>query len=110
MQAVNALLALSVEMAALFGWGLIGWHFFDAVPARVAAALFGVGLFALIWGVFAAPKSAHRLHQPWLAPFKAAMFASGALAFWAAGHPWPGLALALAGAAQIALAVALGAL
>lgn len=107
---VNALLAFAVEMVALAGCGLWGWSLFASPRRAAVAALVAAALFAALWGVFAAPKSSRRLRRPWLAPFKAAMFAGGAVALAAAGTPAAGLGLGLAGALQIGLALALDAL
>lgn len=108
MTSVNAVFAFAVEMAALYAWGLLAWTLPRQPVAGALAAATAVALFAVLWGRFAAPRSSRRLQGPALAVFKLAIFAVSAAALWAAGQSRAGLVLGVAGAVQIALALAIG--
>jgi Protein of unknown function (DUF2568) len=101
----NLLLKFLLELAAFAtfaAWGAEAGSGIGAVVLAVAAPLVAV----LLWGRFAAPRSAHRLPRRTRVPFELAIFALAVVALIAVGH----LAIALALAAAIALnAVGLGA-
>lgn len=110
MIALNHAVAFALELALLAVLAVYGWSLADAAVAKWALALVVAGGAALLWGWFAAPKSAARLGGLSLAAFKLAMYGSGALALAALGHPRLAAAFAALSVAQVALAVRLGVL
>jgi hypothetical protein len=106
---VNDVVAFVIEILLLFALGYIG---FQKAPgplwARVAMAVVLPLVMALLWGVFAAPKSRTRLTMPWLLGFKIAAFSAGTWAFYAAGQPMWALAFGAIAAAHLGVATATG--
>jgi hypothetical protein len=91
----NLALKFLLELAAFATWGAdVGSGAF-AVVLAVAAPLVAV----LLWGRFAAPRSAHRLPIGSRIPFELGVFLLATLALLAAGHA----AAAIVFAALVAL-------
>ncbi|MCA9944758.1 MAG: YrdB family protein [Caldilineaceae bacterium] len=91
---VNAGFRFVLELCLLVVFGYWGWRTGENGLLKV---LLGVGapvLAAAAWGMFLAPKSAMRLHEPWLFLGEVVLFG---LAVWA-----------LAGNSRIPLAIAFG--
>lgn len=83
--AIYHVVALGLELALLVA--VAAWSYLTVTGATgIVAAGASVALMALLWGVFAAPKSESRLKGLALLAFKVAAFATGALAFW--GNGW----------------------
>jgi Na+/melibiose symporter-like transporter len=110
MLALNYLLAFVVELAALAAYALWGWGRFDTIATAAPAALASAAGFALLWALFAAPKSSHRLGPVSLLLFKIAVFAGATAALASAGHQTLAFVFAAAAAMHLTLALALGAL
>ena len=95
-----------LELCALAAFAY--WGFERDGSARY---LLGVGsplVAAVVWGVFVSPKARVRVPGGVRLAIEVAFFGLAALALAAAGHPALAGALALAGAANIALLYALG--
>ena len=99
--------ALALELALLFGFGLFGFRFAGGGWAGDLLAAVLVGSAILLWARFAAPRAATRLPAMPLLAFKTAIFALGALAFWAAGWREAALVFGAAAALDLGLAAAL---
>jgi hypothetical protein len=91
---INLGLAFLLELAVLFAVGHWGLTLSQGWPVRSLAGLGGALLMAVLWGVFAAPKAIVPLRGVPDVAFRLAWFGVGAGAFWAAGLPVAGLALA----------------
>jgi Protein of unknown function (DUF2568) len=92
-RAVLLLVAFLLELAVLLAVGYFGFH-----RSGPLAWLLGLGLpllFAVLWGVFAAPHAVRPLHGAVDAAFRIAWFACGAGALALAGQPVAGVALAV---------------
>ncbi len=104
MLALNNLLALLVELAALAACARWGWSRFEGLVPAALAALACAGIFVLLWAIYAAPKSKHRLAPPGLLAFKIAIFTGATAALGATGSAAAAILFALAAASQLALA------
>jgi hypothetical protein len=83
---LNLALALLLELCMLVAYCYWG---FNAGDGWLAGTLLGIGTPAaavILWGVFAAPNSSRRLHEPWLLCFKVMLFGLAAVALSAAGQ------------------------
>lgn len=70
-------------LVALSSWGIISSN---SLMGKLALGV-GIPLLAIVfWGIFAAPKSQHRLSQPALSLFTATLFITSALALFAIGQ------------------------
>ena len=88
--ALKFLLELSA-FAALAYWGATA----ATAPWSVVLAIVAPGAAIVGWGVFAAPKSAHRLPAVTRIPFELAVFALAVVALLVAGAPVAATALAV---------------
>ena len=108
----NLTLRFLLELAALSGFGLAGWHFGDSSFWRWPLALFLPVAAAALWGVFAVPGDPSRSGA---APIPVSggvrlllelfVFCGGAAAYWIAGHNVAALVLAILVAIHYALSV-----
>ena len=102
--AVRFLLELAA-LVALAAWGVHAGH------SALADLALGVGtpmVAAVIWGVYAAPKSPRRLHGPALVVLQLAVLGAGAAALAAAGHEAGAAIFAVVVMANAALLAAWG--
>lgn len=105
---LNNATALILELAAVAAFARWGWRLADGPWLGGLLAILCAGLVIGLWGVLAAPLSAHRLAMPWLLLFKAGVFGAAALTLAGSGRMPLAVALGLVAAAQLSLAVALG--
>jgi hypothetical protein len=108
--AINDMLAFLLEIGALIAIANGVHHTIDQPVLRWIVPGVAVIAVVLLWGRFAAPKSAKRLQGPALLVFKAGVFAAASASILAtAGPAW---AAAYAGLAifQLGLAAAIGSL
>jgi hypothetical protein len=82
---LNLALKFLLELAAFAAFAIWGAHVGSGVAA-VALAVVAPIVAVLLWGRFAAPRSAHRLPLRARAPFELGVFALAALALLASGH------------------------
>ena len=92
--AVNLALRFALELAALAALAYWGFHTGRSLLADLVLGLGAPILAAVVWGVFAAPKSARRLRGGPLLAVQLAVFGAGAVALAATGQV--GLAVAFA--------------
>jgi hypothetical protein len=92
---VNLGIAFLLELAVLVAVGCWGFSLNAGLPVRVLAGLGGAALMAVLWGVFASPRATVPLRGLADLAFRIAWFGIGALAFWVAGVPAAGAALAV---------------
>ncbi len=91
---VNLGVAFLLELAVIFAVGYWGFTQSWGLPMRLLAGFGAALLMAVMWGVFASPKSSVPLHGAANVAFPIAWFGIAALAFWVAGRPIAALALA----------------
>lgn len=100
---LHHLLAFTLELAMLAALGYWGFYGGKKAPEKY---LWGLGLPLLaiaLWWVWAAPKSAHRLEQPYLLVFKLILFGVASFGLYRSGLPT--LAWWLAGLAFVSILV-----
>jgi hypothetical protein len=103
-----ALLAFSVEAAALWAYGAWAFQLPMKLPARIAAALgavVGVGAF---WGLLLAPRARRRLRGAMQPLAKIAVFAGAMILICATRSPLFAVALASLAAVSLALEYLMG--
>lgn len=76
--ALNHILAVLLELAALGAFALWGWAQPEPVALRLTLAAAAAGGVALLWALLAAPKAAGRLAMPGLLAFKLLIFGTAA--------------------------------
>lgn len=86
-QAANLALRFLLELAALAALGYWGFHTGHSALANVALGLGAPLIAAVVWGVFAAPRSDRRLHGPALVAVQLAVLGAGVVALAGAGRP-----------------------
>ncbi len=85
MRAANLALKFLLELAAFASLALWGWR---AGPAssRAVTAIALPAAAIVVWGLFAAPRSARRLPTRWRAPLELAILVLAAVALGRSGH------------------------
>jgi hypothetical protein len=79
-KSINLLVAFLLELCLLAIFGFWGVH---VSPTGIQKIILGAGLpilLAIIWGIFLAPASSTRLHEPWLTIVKVIIFSLAAVA------------------------------
>jgi len=104
-KALNLALAFLLELALFAALGIWASALLPDSPWRFALAFGAIAAAVLMWGRWAAPRSAYRLRMPWLYAFKIALFALAALALVAAAQPGWAAALAMLSGLNLWLAV-----
>lgn len=107
-KALNLLVLLLIELAVLAAAVAFGWHLHVPVAARLAVGVLLALVFAVAWGLAAAPRAKNRLTGLRLAGFEVLWFAAGAALLLAAGRPGWAAALAVVTLGSKALALAWG--
>lgn len=102
-KAVNAVVSFALELVALGVFGYYGYQLDLPGWARIAAAVALPLLLALLWGIFAAPRSERRLSGLALLAFKVVVFGAAVLALYALGYPLPALVLAAIALVNLAI-------
>ena len=101
--------ALNLGLSFLLELGMLAVFAYWGFQTQTGAAqwLLGIGIplcVIVIWGIFLAPKSQHRLKNPaWLLA-KIALFGLSVLALWAAEQPTLALLFGVAVAINLGLA------
>ena len=98
LRVVNLGVAFLLELAVLIA--LCYWGFHLSGPLRFVAGIGTPIVFAVLWGLFAAPKASMPLHGAANVAFQIAWFACGAAAFILADAVAAGLTLAVVYAAN----------
>lgn len=95
LKSLNLGLRFLLELCALFIFGYWGFKTGGNALTKFLLGLGAPALFAVTWGTLLAPKSAHRLGEPWLSLLELALFALAGWALYSAGKV--SLAAAFAG-------------
>lgn len=93
MRGLNLALKFLLEIAALVSFGYAAYGSARNPVLAAAAAFLAPLAAAIIWGIFAAPKSQRRLREPGLLIFETLFFAAAALALVFAGDRNGGIVL-----------------
>ncbi|HRW08126.1 MAG TPA: YrdB family protein [Caldilineaceae bacterium] len=91
LQAINLGLRFLLELCTLAAFGYWGFHM-ETTP--LWRWLFGLGapvVVAVLWGLFAAPASTHRLTGFWYYLFQLFVFGGAVWALYSSGRPTLGL-------------------
>lgn len=91
-----------VELLALVAFAIGGWSLAPGPPRFVLAIALPV-IAAIVWGLWMAPKSSRRLHDPVRLVVEVVFFLAAGVALVLAGYPAAGTSLAVV---AIAVAVA----
>lgn len=95
LKTINELVTFLLEIAMLVAYGYYGmngpWNFLP----RILFSIFLVAVVIVLWGIFAAPKSARRLKMPYLAIFRTSVFLISAFLLFQSGQK--NMAITLAG-------------
>jgi hypothetical protein len=86
LRAVTATLAFALEIAMLAAFGIWGLHVGRPAAVGVALALTLIGVSAVGWGLFLAPRAARRIGFPMRWFVELALVSSSDAALWAAGY------------------------
>ena len=108
LKTINLALAFGLELALL---GAMWVWAFATLPDSIWRFVIAIALSAaviVLWGIWAAPRSARRLGMPWLYVFKIAIFAVGVAALIIARQPVWGGVFAVLAALNLGLALAWG--
>lgn len=92
-----------VELLALAAFAIGGWSLATG-PLRFVLAIALPVIAAIVWGLWMAPKSSRRLHDPTRLVVEIVFFLAAGVALVIAGFPVAGVGLAL-GAIAVAVAV-----
>lgn len=85
LKSINQILVFTMELVMLGAFAIYGYNHTTLVNRYV----FSFALVAIaigLWGVFAAPKSLHRLSLPFLVLFRAAMFLTASFLLFLSGY------------------------
>ncbi len=99
LKGINQLVYFLVELGMFAALGYVGFHSTTHPYGKYAAAI-GLPLVAIVlWGIFAAPKSAYRLEPLYRSVFALTLFGITALLLYKTGNtrlalPFAGVALA----------------
>lgn len=63
---LNLALAFFIELIALASFGYLGFMLFSTLYLKVFAAVIGIAVMGVVWGIFFSPKATHRLTMPWI--------------------------------------------
>jgi|GEM_PF-462663 hypothetical protein len=71
---VNRLIAFLLEIALVISLGYVGYSVTENVYLKYVFAILLPLVAIICWSIFAAPKSAKRLQQPWRMLFRTTMY------------------------------------
>ena len=86
LQAANLALAFLLELCALASFAYWGFNASDSTVVRIVLGIGTPVLAAVVWGIFAAPRSARRLRGDAYLAFKVVFFALAVLALIVSGQ------------------------
>lgn len=82
----NLLVRFLLELCILVIFGYWGFKTGGQTFAKIVLGIGGPVLFAVVWGAFLAPKSALRLHEPWLSLLELVIFGLTCWALYSTGR------------------------
>jgi hypothetical protein len=103
LKTVNQVVTFLLEIAMLIAYGYYGMSGSQTFLYRLLFTIFLVALVIVLWGTFAAPKSARRLKMPYLAIFRTTVFLISAFLLFQAGQK--NMAIILAGLSVVTQAI-----
>lgn len=106
LKGLNLTLAFLLELVAVGAFAYWGISATDSSALNIVLAI-GLAVLAIVlWGIFAAPKSARRLRGGTLVAFKVVFFALACAALFAANSPTLGVIFGVLAAVNLVLAYA----
>jgi hypothetical protein len=91
---LNQLIVFILELLMLGILGFYGFQKGSNTLTKYAFAILLPAIVILLWGYFAAPKSAHRLPMPYLAMFRGLCFLLASYALYKSNQPSAALIIA----------------
>jgi hypothetical protein len=85
-KSLNLALAFFLELCLLTALGYWGFRVGSGWTARIALGIGVPAVVIAIWGVFLAPASSQRLHNPWLVLVMVVLFGAATVALYVAGR------------------------
>lgn len=86
---LNLLLSFLLELAMLFFYGYWAYNLPEPATLKYTLTILVPAVVVVLWGLWAAPKSKHRLRNPVRSIFKLALLLlSAALCFTTGKHGW----------------------
>ena len=90
-KSLNLLLSFLLELSMLFFYGYWAYHLPEPVVLKYTLAILAPALIAVVWGIWAAPKSKYRLANPGRSVLKLILLlTAAALCFTTVQHGWAG--------------------
>ncbi|MEZ4865251.1 MAG: YrdB family protein [Caldilineaceae bacterium] len=83
---LNLLLRFVLELCDLASLGYWGFQTEQPLLTKIGLSIGSPLLFAMFWGVFLAPASPWRLHEPWLLGAELAIFGLAIVALYSTGQ------------------------
>jgi hypothetical protein len=105
---INDVLAFVLELAAVAALVVWGFTVGPNLPARLALGLGSPVALIVVWALWLAPASDHRLPLPWLLVAKVVVFGLAAAALVGSGHPRLATGFAVVVVLNLALATVWG--
>jgi uncharacterized protein DUF2568 len=85
-KSLNQIVVFILEIIMLFSYGYFGMRMQWNSSSRVVFTILFLSGAIILWSIFAAPKSRHRLKMPYLPIFRMLMFSLSAFLFFQSGH------------------------
>ena len=82
---INQLLVFLVELGMLVSLGYAGFHMGKSILIKYVLAIALPLIAAIIWGIWEAPRSQYRLHQPFRSLLALLLFLSAAFLLYRTG-------------------------
>ena len=104
---LNQVVYFLLELSMLGAYGYAGFHSSQHTYGKY---LLGIGLpliAAILWGIFAAPRSAHRLAFPYRTLFALTLFGVAFLLLYRTGYPHLAITLGIVALASELIALSL---
>lgn len=92
---INLGLAFILELVMLVIFGYVAASAAQSIPVKVILAIAFPAVIATVWGIFLAPASKTRLHDPWLTIIKAMLFLLAAILLYLTGLQGAALVFAI---------------
>jgi len=86
-KSINLLLRFLLELGLLVAFGYWGFTTGELMIVKIGLGIGAPLLFAVIWGLFLAPKASRRLHEPWRLILELVIFGLAIAALYGAGQP-----------------------
>jgi hypothetical protein len=96
MKHINQLFVFIMELAMLASFGFSGFHMAKTIIVKYLLGIAFPIAVAIVWGIFEAPRSSHRLPQPYRFLLAIALFMSAAFLLYKTGYSKTAITFAIA--------------